>query len=766
MMRISRRQFTQAGSLGGVAALGTFAQPLTAFEPQEKTVSLVNAQVGEGIFEYLNRVQLGFDEKAYRNIIGAANPFKEGDAALGVAATNDAARGIARQLLSNTILSDVDDHPITQDRLSQLLKQTVVRGEHPTNQSQTLGQLKQFLLEHDEVSIKAVLPSLSSAVIGCVVKLMSNDELVTVASKIFHPMPNSNIGAKGYLGARVQPNSPTDNHEDIRWQVFDAWAYGVGDVLLGTNPVSSDLDSVAGVERTLQEIIEVFGLQTDLPHCVLSHIDVQADVEQRQPGSTALWFQSIAGNDGANRTFDISVEKMLAYAGQRKGQFDLYFETGQGADFTNGHGNGFDMVVHESRKYGFARALKYEVAKAKSGTDLKPWVHLNDVAGFIGPEVFRTKEQLVRCCLEDIVMGKLHGLTIGLDVCSTLHMEVSLQDLDWCLDQIMPANPAYLMALPTKIDPMLGYLTTGYHDHLRIRQKFGYRVNDPMWEFFRMIKVIDERGMPTAHFGDPTWVYFQYQQRKGDLRPEQAIRREAKQQIASVRSRGVFITEGHGASVSDLPKSTQRNVDRIYNDAKKSIWAQLTPGFISEIPVSITLNTKSEDRNDYILHPSSGEKLREQSALRVQGLRIKHDGRFNVQIVISDGLNALSIMEKNHLQPFLKSLREQLLRDQFKPAPDHIVVNSGRVRAGYHIGEILFAQSKGPRALLHVIGERPGTGHRTFSVYITAPDGQVWSSSGRVDHNITKVVSGIASTALPPVRAAKETVHLLRSLTG
>ena len=241
----------------------------------------------------------------------------------------------------------------------------------------------------------------------------------------------------------MQPNSPTDNLEDIRWQVFDAWAYGVGDVLLGTNPVSSDPDSVAAVEHALKEIIDVFGLQDDLPHCVLSHIDVQAEVEQRQPGSTALWFQSIAGTDGANETFDISAEKMLAYARQRKGQFDLYFETGQGADFTNGHGNGFDMVIHESRKYGFARALMHEVEKAKLETGLKPWVHLNDVAGFIGPEVFRTKEQLVRCCLEDIVMGKLHGLTIGLDVCSTLHMEVSLQDLDWCLDQIMPANPAY-----------------------------------------------------------------------------------------------------------------------------------------------------------------------------------------------------------------------------------------------------------------------------------------------------------------------------------
>lgn len=765
-MRINRRQFTKVGSLGGVAALASFAKPLHAFEPQATAVTLVDAQTGEDIFQYLNRVQSGFDEKAYRNIIGAANPFKEGDAMLGVAAADDSTRGIARQLLSNTILSKVDDHPITQDRLSQLLQQTEARGAQTTTQIRTLGQLKQFLIERDEAAIKTVLPSLSSVVIGCVVKLMSNEELVAVASKIFHPLPNSNIGAKGYLGARVQPNSPTDNLEDIRWQVFDAWAYGVGDVLLGTNPVSSDPESVAAVERTLQEIIEVFGLQDDLPHCVLSHIDVQADVEQRLPGSTALWFQSIAGTDGANQTFDISVEKMLDYARQRKGKFDLYFETGQGADFTNGHGNGFDMVVHESRKYGFARALKYEVEKNKSGTDLKPWVHLNDVAGFIGPEVFRTKEQLVRCCLEDIVMGKLHGLTIGLDVCSTLHMEVSLQDLDWCLDQIMPANPAYLMALPTKIDPMLGYLTTGYHDHLRLRQKFGYRVNDPMWDFFRSIKVIDDHGKPTSNFGDPAWVYFQYRQRKGDVRSEQAIRREARQQIESVRSRGVFITEGHGALVSDIPKTTQRNVDRIYDDAKKSIWAQLTPGFISEVPVSIALNTESEDRNDYILHPSSGEKLHELSALKVQGLRVKHDDQFNVQVVISDGLNALSIMEKNHLKPFLKSLREQLLRDEFKPAPDNIVVNSGRVRAGYQIGEILFAQSKGPRALLHVIGERPGTGHRTFSVYITAPDGQVWSSSGRVDHNITKVVSGIASTALPPVSAAKETVRLLRSLTG
>ncbi|MCK5835882.1 MAG: ethanolamine ammonia-lyase subunit EutB [Desulfobacula sp.] len=34
----------------------------------------------------------------------------------------------------------------------------------------------------------------------------------------------------------LQPNSPTDNIDDIMWQVFCGWSYAVGDVVLGTNP--------------------------------------------------------------------------------------------------------------------------------------------------------------------------------------------------------------------------------------------------------------------------------------------------------------------------------------------------------------------------------------------------------------------------------------------------------------------------------------------------------------------------------------------------
>jgi ethanolamine ammonia-lyase large subunit len=96
-----------------------------------------------------------------------------------------------------------------------------------------------------------------------------------------------------------------------------------------------------------------FDLESTLPNCVLSHIDVQAEAEKIYPGTTGIWFQSIAGTVKANQTFDVSIEKMAQHMETRTGQFGLYAETGQGADFTNGHGEGFDMVVHESRKYGF-----------------------------------------------------------------------------------------------------------------------------------------------------------------------------------------------------------------------------------------------------------------------------------------------------------------------------------------------------------------------------------------------------------------------------
>ncbi|WP_163997508.1 ethanolamine ammonia-lyase subunit EutB [Pyxidicoccus caerfyrddinensis] len=768
------RRTVLAAMLGGAAAslLGCGEDSVTHPPPgpPPEGVSIPEVRAGEDVFAYVQRIKGGFDETLYKQVLGAANAFKEGDALVGVAAADDTSRKNARQLLENTRLVDLGTHPLREDQLHALLVESEDRVAASASQDWTLGRLKQFLLESGEADIHALVPGLGSDVIACVVKLMSDEELIAVGRKVFNPLPGSHVGARGYLGARIQPNSPTDNVDDIRWQVFDGWAYAVGDVVLGCNPVSSSPESVAAIESALHELLVTFGLEGVLPHCVLAHIDVQAEVERLHPGTTGIWFQSIAGSDTANATFDISVEKMLGYAAGRTGQYGLYFETGQGADFTNGSGHGYDMVVHESRKYGFARALTQQVAKAQEGAGraAAPWVHLNDVAGFIGPEVFRTREQLVRCCLEDIVMGKLHGLTIGLDVCSTLHMDVSLDDLDWCLERIMPANPAYLMGLPTKNDPMLGYLTTGFQDHVRLREKFGYKVEDRMWAFFQRLEVIDAQGRPTEHFGDPVWVYLQYLRAKGDTRPEPEIRAEAAQRLDEIRARGVPMAVGHGANAWDLEPALEQEMRRVYADAKTSLWTELSEPFIAAMPDAVRLVTKSKDRKEYILHPETGEQLDPASLDALRSLRVRHAGKYDVQVLVSDGLNALSIMDDGQLRPYLVALRDLLTQAGYTPAPEHLVLTAGRVRAGYRVGEALFGglgDATKHRALIHLIGERPGTGHHTFSAYITAPPVAVWTQAGRVDHNITRVVSGIALTALTPSLAAPETVRLLQLLT-
>lgn len=732
-------------------------------------VSIAEVRAGEDLFGYVRRVRGAHDETFYKAILGAANEYKEGDEALGIHALDQATRDHARALLGNTLLGDLRARPLHRDGVFALAESAVDEAAAARIASWTMSDLRAFLLREEEPAIKAIMVGLSSELIGMVVKLMTNDELIAVSRKVFNPLPGSSIGARGYMGARIQPNSPTDNVEDIVWQVFSGWSYAVGDVVLGNNPVSSEVDSVAAIELALKDVLVTFGLQDVLPHCVLAHVDVQAAAEVKFPGSTALWFQSLGSTDEANATFDVSVAKMVEHAAQRGGKFGLYFETGQGADATNGHGAGFDMVVHEARKYGFARALTGAVARAQAaaGNPVAPWVHVNDVAGFIGPEVFRTREQLVRCCLEDTLMGKLHGLPIGLDICSTLHMEVNLDDLDWCIEQIMPANPAYLMALPTKNDPMLSYLTTAFQDHVRVREQFGYKVNDAMWAFFQRLGVIDAAGQPTEHFGDPNWVYLQYRRVKADPRSDAEILAEGEAQIAACEARGVFIARGYGQTYRDMKPELDAKVRALYEDAKASIWSELPESFAASLPAAtVAAATQSAGRADYILHPPTGEVLTEAAARAIRELARQRAGAYNVQLVISDGLDAFALTDPGHLPPYLDTLRPALEQAGYALAPEIIVVTTGRVRAGYQIGELLYGglADGANRAILHVIGERPGSGHRAYSIYITAPPTGVWGSPGQVDHDLTKVIAGVADTSLDPVLAATQTVELLRQL--
>ena len=770
---MKRRDFLMLCAAGviipsAIPEMKVFAQTAPKVIPN----SIKEVLPGEDIFAYINRVKGSFDQTLYRQVIGASNAFKEGDETIGVGAGDEKTRQNARSLLSNTKIKDLHEHPLHIDDLQKLIWQTTDKAQYEKIKNWTMGELKEFLLTKSEAEIKGIMYGLSSETIGCIPKLMSNEELITLDQKIFNPLPGTKIGAKGYLGARIQPNSPTDHPDDIFWQVFDGFSYATGDIVLGNNPVDSQVESVATVEKTLKDVVDTFKLKDVIPWCVLSHIDVQAEVGRQYPGTVETMFQSLAGTDDCNKTFDVTVEKIMNYAKSKKGErYGLYFETGQGSEFTNGAASGVDMMVLESRKYGFCRAVQMELAKVQPQG---AWLHVNDVAGFIGPEVFRTREQLVRCCLEDLAMGKLHGLNLGLDICSTLHMSVSLNDLDWCQEQLMPAAPVYLIALPTKNDPMLSYLSTSFQDHVRLREKFGLKVNDAMWAFYKRIGIVDKNNKYTNHFGDPIWVYYQYLLAKGDRRSKEAIYAEGKKKIKEVEARGVDIAIGHGKNIWDLNPKLAENVTAYYNDAKISLKAELTPVFISTIPNAVQASTLSRDRDDYILHPASGEKLSPESVAALEKLRDSWAGKEpNAQIVISDGLNAKAIMDEGHLMPYLEEIRK-LLTEAGAAAgktvvveEKNIVVTSGRVRAGYEIGCILFGKSDPNKlkGILHIIGERPGTMHHSYSVYITVAKGKTWADK-KIDHDITKLVCNIADTALAPKEAAKETLTIIREMVS
>lgn len=225
----------------------------------------------------------------------------------------------------------------------------------------------------------------------------------------------------------------------------------------------------------------------------------------------------------------------------------------------------------------------------------------------------------------------------------------------------------------------------------------------------------------------------------------------------------MFLAEGHGPGPGDLSPSLDREIRRIYADAKRTIWAEFDDGFRRSQAGSLMLATESADRRDYILHPATGERLTERSWADVDVERAAHAGACDVQVVVSDGLNPLAIMDPGQLDPFLTTLQQGLVAAGRRPAPRRMLVTAGRVRAGYRIGERLFAGLAGPRAVLHVVGERPGSGHQTFSVYITCRRGDEWAQAGGTDHQHTRVVAGIATTALEPGLAA---VDVLRVLDG
>ena len=184
------------------------------------------------------------------------------------------------------------------------------------------------------------------------------------------------LGAAGTLSSRLQPNHPTDDPQGIAFLTYCGLALGAGDALIGVNPAVDTVENVNALLRLLDSLREVRCADANL--CAGPHQDPVGVSRTRR--AVEILFQSLAGTETTNlREFDISVElldhgyrTMAAKGPLRDAPQFMYFETGQGSEFSYGTHHGIDMTTTEALCYGLAR--RYD-----------PFM-VNNVTGFIGPE--------------------------------------------------------------------------------------------------------------------------------------------------------------------------------------------------------------------------------------------------------------------------------------------------------------------------------------------------------------------------------------------
>jgi ethanolamine ammonia-lyase small subunit len=299
------------------------------------------------------------------------------------------------------------------------------------------------------------------------------------------------------------------------------------------------------------------------------------------------------------------------------------------------------------------------------------------------------------------------------------------------------------MAVAGNADPMLGYMTTSFREHPRLRSQTGRQIASAMQKRLTELSAMTESGKNTDA------LYATYQKAGGDTRSLDALRDEGAKKISALAEQGFDI--GYGCDEANT------RMTRIYSNARSALYATLEEAVISDSsPRYIRVLTESSDRDDYLARPSTGELIADEDTARIQALYPAR--RPEVQIVVSDGLNANAINE--NLRSVLPGVRGELLAAGHHVSEVDIVIENGRVRAGYHVGSLLQAAM-----IIHLIGERPGTGIDTLSAYLTYGldhKGQSrWGSPAGFDHSWTTAVCGIHRRGKPPERAVEEIARLV-----
>ena len=424
-----------------------------------------------------------------KTVLAKASPERSGDALAGVAAASAIERVAAKLVLADLPLKHFLEEelvPYKEDEVTRLIMDDWDREAFQPVAHLTVGEFREWLLayETDGKKIAGISNGLTPEMVAGVSKIMGNQDLILVAGKceVVTKFRNT-LGLKGHFSTRLQPNHPTDDLKGVAASIVDGLFYGIGDAVIGINPVSDNTDNVVALLNLMEDIRNKFDIPTQ--SCVLSHITTMIEVINRQV-PVDLIFQSIGGTEATNKSFGINLNMLaegyeagLGLGRGTIGQNVMYFETGQGSALSAGAHFGIDQQTCEVRAYAVARKFK-------------PLL-VNTVVGFIGPEYLYDGKQIIRAGLEDHFCGKLMGLPMGCDICYTNHANADQDDMDSLLSLLALGGCNYIMGVPGADDIMLNYQSTSYHDALYVRQITGHAPAPEFEAWLKDMNIFNEK---------------------------------------------------------------------------------------------------------------------------------------------------------------------------------------------------------------------------------------------------------------------------------
>lgn len=424
-----------------------------------------------------------------KSVMAKASPHRSGDVLAGVSASSNAERIAAQYLLSElplTVFLNEAIVPYETDEVTRLILDTHDTKGFEQISHFTVGDLRDWLLQDatEGKDIANIKKALTPEMVAAVSKLMRNQDLIMVASKIEVVTRFRNtLGLEGHVSVRLQPNHPTDDLKGILASTIDGLLYGCGDAVIGINPATDSPDVTINLLHMLEDLRLRYGIPTQ--SCVLCHVTTALQVIDKAP--VDLVFQSITGSQQANSSFGINLnmlkeahEATLALGRGTVGDQCMYFETGQGAVLSADAHNGVDQQTMEARAYAVARHFN-------------PLL-VNSVVGFIGPEYLFNGKQITRAGLEDHFCAKVMGLPMGMDVCYTNHADADQDDMDNLLTLLGVAGCNFFMGVPGTDDIMLNYQSTSFHDALYLRKVLGKKPAPEFEAWLQKMGIIDGKG--------------------------------------------------------------------------------------------------------------------------------------------------------------------------------------------------------------------------------------------------------------------------------